>query len=150
MWLLQALNLRLKTHPISGLDQAGKVRQPTFPFKSSSRSVLRPDTALMLECVPRSKSSDCNKSAPVVFLFFRACREGQAWILAGERFIPQSPNLFWPSDHAWCVASEIDLLCTLVSGSNELAHALLAEPRLETWRVFADDPVDADSDEINS
>src|SRR4051812_40274782 len=72
MWLLQALNLRLKTHPISGLDQAGKVRQPTFPFKSSSRSVLRPDTALMLECVPRSKSSDCNKSAPVVFLFFRA------------------------------------------------------------------------------
>jgi hypothetical protein len=71
------------------------------------------------------------------------------WRLAGERFIPQSPNLFWPSDHAWCVASEIDLLCTLVAGSNELAEDLLAEPRLETWRVFADDPVHADSDEIN-
>src|SRR4051794_26580749 len=73
MWLLQALNLRLKTHPISGLDQAGKVRQPTFPFKSSSRSVLRPDTALMLECVPRSKSSDCNRSAPVVSCFSELC-----------------------------------------------------------------------------
>lgn len=71
------------------------------------------------------------------------------WTLAGERFIPQSPNLFWPSDHAWCVASEIDLFCTLVAGSNELAEDLLAEPRLETWRVFADDPVHADSDEIN-
>jgi hypothetical protein len=28
-------------------------------------------------------------------------------------FFPQSPNLFWPQDHAWCVASEIDL-CDLV------------------------------------
>ena len=71
------------------------------------------------------------------------------WTLAGERFIPQSPNLFWPSDHAWCAASEIDLRFTLVAGSNELAEALLAEPRLETWRVFADDPVHADSDEMN-
>jgi hypothetical protein len=71
------------------------------------------------------------------------------WTLAGERFIPQSPNLFWPSDHAWCMASEIDLFCTLVAGSNELAEDLLAEPSLETWRVFADDPVHADSDEIN-
>ena len=71
------------------------------------------------------------------------------WILAGERFIPQSPNLFWPSDHAWCVASEIDLLFTLVAGTNELADDLLAESRLETWRVLADDPVHADSDKIN-
>ena len=44
------------------------------------------------------------------------------WILARERFIPQSPNLFWPSDHAWCVATEIDLLFTLVAGTNELAE----------------------------
>jgi hypothetical protein len=50
----------------------GKVRQATFLFKSSSRSVLRPDTALMLECVPSSKSNDTNKSAPVVFLFIKS------------------------------------------------------------------------------
>ena len=40
-------------------------------------------------------------------------------------FFPQSPNLFWPQDHAWCVASEIDLFCTLVAGSDELAEALV-------------------------
>jgi hypothetical protein len=68
---------------------------------------------------------------------------------AAEWFIPQSPNLFWPSDHAWCVASEIDLYCTLVAGSNELAEELLTHPRLEVWRVFADDPVHCDSDEVN-
>lgn len=64
----------------------------------------------------------------------------------GERlpwgeFRPQSPNLFWPQDHAWCVASEIDFYCTLVGGSEVLADALLADSRLEVWRVFPGDPV---------
>jgi hypothetical protein len=71
------------------------------------------------------------------------------WTLAGDHFIPQSPNLFWPADHAWCVASEIDLFCTLVAGPSELAEDLMAEPRLEAWRVLPDDPVHAYSDEIN-
>ena len=42
-------------------------------------------------------------------------------------FVPQSPNLFWPQDHAWCVATEIDLFCTLVAGSEALAQALVGE-----------------------
>ena len=71
------------------------------------------------------------------------------WIMPGGGFVPQSPNLFWPHDHAWCVASEIDLFCTLVAGSNALAENLLADPRLEVWRVFAGDPVSADSDDKN-
>ena len=65
-------------------------------------------------------------------------------------FFPQSPNLFWPTDHAWCVASEIDLLCTMVGGSDDLAEALLADPRLEAWRVQPDDPIAFDSDQVNS
>jgi hypothetical protein len=65
-------------------------------------------------------------------------------------FITQSPNLFWPQDHAWCVASEIDLFCTLVAGSNEMAESVIANPRLEVWRVLADDPVDVDSDDQNT
>ena len=72
------------------------------------------------------------------------------WRIAGEHFVPQSPNLFWPRDHAWCIASEIDLFCTLVAGSNALAESLIADPRLEVWRVFANDPVNADSDEKNT
>jgi hypothetical protein len=72
------------------------------------------------------------------------------WTLADELFIPQSPNLFWPQDHAWCIASEIDLFCTLVAGSNELAESLIGDARLEVWRVFADDRVDAGSDDKNT
>jgi hypothetical protein len=71
------------------------------------------------------------------------------WNMPGGGFVPQSPNLFWPDDHAWCVASEIDLFCTLVAGSDALAASLLADPRLEAWPVFPGDSVTADSDEIN-
>jgi len=45
----------------------------------------------------------------------------------GDTVFPQSPNLFWPQDHAWCVASEIDLFCTLVAGSESLAAAAAAQ-----------------------
>jgi hypothetical protein len=65
-------------------------------------------------------------------------------------FWPQSPNLFWPRDHAWCVASEIDLFCTLVAGSEALAQALVDDPRLEAWRVESADPIAFDSDQINT
>ena len=57
----------------------------------------------------------------------------------------QSPNLWWPTDRSWCVASEIDLPWTYVGGSKELIDQLLADGRLETvgaapedslWREF--------------
>ena len=53
------------------------------------------------------------------------------WMFPNGVFVPQSPNLFWPGDHAWCVASEIDLFCTLVAGSHSLAGDLMVDQRLE-------------------
>ena len=72
------------------------------------------------------------------------------WNSPGGHFLPQSPNIFWPDDRAWCVATEIDLDSTYIGGSEALAEALLAEPRLETWRVQAGDPINAWSDSINA
>jgi hypothetical protein len=65
-------------------------------------------------------------------------------------FSPQSPNLFWPQDRTWCVASEIDLFCTLVAGSEKLAETLLGDARFEAWRVFPGNPITWDSDDINT
>ena len=48
------------------------------------------------------------------------------------------------------MASEIDLFCTLVGGSDDLAEALIADPRLDTWPVQPDDPIAFDSDQINT
>jgi hypothetical protein len=67
----------------------------------------------------------------------------------GGRIFPQSPNLFWPQDHAWCVASEIDLYATLVGGPQALADALVANRALEAWHVEPTDPVTSDGDRIN-
>lgn len=63
---------------------------------------------------------------------------------------PQSPNLFWPADRSWCVATEIDFDSTLVGGSRDLVAAVLAHPRLEAWPVTEDDSLAWDADTINS
>lgn len=59
------------------------------------------------------------------------------------------PNLWWPEDRAWCVASEIDLLTTYLGGSHECIHALLDADGLEVFAVSAEDRVDAEADTIN-
>jgi hypothetical protein len=43
----------------------------------------------------------------------------------------QSPNLWWPDDHAWCVASEIDFRSTYLGGSQALIDRVLHDERLE-------------------
>jgi hypothetical protein len=52
------------------------------------------------------------------------------------------PNLWWPADHAWCVASEIDLPWTYVGGPRGLIDAILAETKIEALPAAPDDPVD--------
>lgn len=51
-------------------------------------------------------------------LFSGAVEQGAGW--------QDGPNLWWPADRAWCVASEIDLDYTLVGGSSELCAELVA------------------------
>ncbi len=65
-------------------------------------------------------------------------------------FLPHSPNIFWPDDVSWCVATEIDLFCTYVGGSRALIDELLADDRLEVWEAHLDDPITYDSDVLNS
>jgi hypothetical protein len=65
-------------------------------------------------------------------------------------FLPHSPNIFWPDDVSWCVATEIDLFCTYVGGSRALIDELLADERLEVWEAHLDDPITYDSDVLNS
>jgi hypothetical protein len=50
-----------------------------------------------------------------------------------------SPNLWWPDDRAWCVATEIDLAWTYVGGSRALVNDVLAHPGVETQPAAPDD-----------
>lgn len=60
-----------------------------------------------------------------------------------------SPEIVWPDDRAWCVASEIDLDSTYVGGSSELIESLLADDRFETLPASPDDPIDTKGDTAN-
>jgi hypothetical protein len=64
-------------------------------------------------------------------------------------FDPQSPNLFWPADHAWCVASEIDFDSTLIGGSTDLIQTILDTPALDAWPVKPEDSLACDADRVN-
>jgi len=48
-----------------------------------------------------------------------------------------SANLWWPADHAWCVATEIDFAWTYVGASRACIDALLANPSLEAVETSA-------------
>ena len=53
----------------------------------------------------------------------------------GDWFVPQSPNLLWPVDQNWCVASEIDFDVTLVGGSLKLISRI-AEAKIFSTESF--------------
>jgi len=53
-------------------------------------------------------------------------------------FSYRSPNLWWPADHAWCVATEIDHAWTYVAGSRACVDSLLSDARLEAAETSAD------------
>jgi hypothetical protein len=56
-----------------------------------------------------------------------------------HRRVGQPPNLWWPGDRSWIVASEIDLPWTYVGGSKGLIDRVLADPRMESLAVEPDD-----------
>jgi hypothetical protein len=64
-------------------------------------------------------------------------------------FLPRSPNLFWPDDRSWCVASEIDFDSTLVGGSSDLVAEVLRRDDLEAWPIGPFDSLASDGDTVN-
>ena len=59
----------------------------------------------------------------------------------------QTPNLWWPDDRTWCVASDIDLASTYVGGPRPLLDRLLNDARFEALAVQPTDVLAAAADE---
>ena len=64
-------------------------------------------------------------------------------------FFYQSPNMWWPEDKSWFVATEIDFTPTFVGGSAACIERVLAHPELEALPIAIDARVDAYGDTIN-
>jgi hypothetical protein len=60
-----------------------------------------------------------------------------------------SPNIWWPDDQAWCVATDIDLADTYIGGSEECISGIVADQEIEAFRTTLDARVDIGSDTIN-
>lgn len=61
----------------------------------------------------------------------------------------QSPNVWWPDDRAWCVATEIDLESTYVGGTRACIAELTGHPDLEAVAVDPADGITWVSDQVN-
>jgi hypothetical protein len=59
------------------------------------------------------------------------------------------PNLWWPDDRIWCVASEIDFPYTYVGGPSQLIQEIVAHPAIEALPSTVDQRTTVDSDKIN-
>jgi hypothetical protein len=51
----------------------------------------------------------------------------------------QSPNLWWPEDRAWIVATEVDYAWTYVGGSQKLIDNVVSDDLLEAMPIHLDD-----------
>ena len=47
----------------------------------------------------------------------------------------QTPNLWWPADRTWCLASEMDLPWTYIGGPSHLIDHLVGDSRIEAWQA---------------
>ncbi len=54
----------------------------------------------------------------------------------------ESPNFWWPNDHTWCVAGDVDLPWAVIAGSPALIERLAACPELEVLPITATDIID--------
>ncbi|MBC7630816.1 hypothetical protein [Aeromicrobium sp.] len=77
-------------------------------------------------------------------LFGGSLGDAGAWGATGYGHgIPRdlnSPNLFWPADHAWFVSTDIEGSWTGLAGPVDLIEDLLLDERLEVVRARYDDP----------
>ena len=60
-----------------------------------------------------------------------------------------SVNVWWPEDHAWLVATDIDLDSTYIGGSDACIQAIVEHPEIEALRTEPAHVITRDGDKIN-
>jgi len=149
----RVLDAQTRFNELVGWDLADD-RQPPWPWQQPDPGSLTPDECHAVADVLARHTSTPNRGwfclwegygwtelpapgmgPPRVRLEHRDCLlfEGAVSAAAAFRSGPwfQSPTLWWPDDHAWVVASELDIFSTYVAASGDCLAELIADPRLE-------------------
>jgi hypothetical protein len=114
---------------------------PRFRTQDESKSPF-PYGAAIRPPRPKLKKTRVRLPNRDYLLFTGSVQQGARW--------EDGPNLWWPDDRGWCVASEIDLPYTFIGGSRQLIEEILAHPLLEALPATISQSITADSDAINS
>jgi hypothetical protein len=81
------------------------------------------------------------------YLLFRGPLDAVTTFRFGVEWQP--PNLWWPDDRAWIVATEVDGYDSYVGGSRACVGEIVGSDRLETHVANLDQRCDRDSDDVN-
>ena len=85
------------------------------------------------------------------YLLFSGSIDAVMSFLVSESYLwGDSPNIWWPEDQAWCVATDIDLFDTYVGGSKVCIEAVLSNPDLEALPTTLDAQIGLYGDTINA
>ena len=82
------------------------------------------------------------------YFLFAGPIDAVPWLTLGD--FHQSPNLWWPEDRTWLVATDIDLYDTYVGASEKAVERIVAGAALEAFQTTVGARVDVDGDRINA
>lgn len=77
---------------------------------------------------------------------FTSLRDGKLFRKTSVAYF--MPSVWWPTDRAWCAATEVDARSTLVAGSVACIDAILESKDLETFRIHESDRFDLGGDPL--
>lgn len=123
---LRQLQEQAEQRRIRKAAAARALASPTFAWPGREFHLLSASLALFSE-------TDWLDGTPV-----------DVWPAAGH-----TPQMLWPEDHSWVLATEIDWDCTIIAGSRDLVAEVLDDPRLEAFAVADTDDLTWTSDRIN-
>jgi hypothetical protein len=63
--------------------------------------------------------------------------------------LEESANLWWPDDHSWCIATEVDLNTTYIGCKAACGDEILARPEIEAFPIDPASGITFDSDRVN-
>ena len=149
-----------KDPPWGSLPEHGSIPEPEC---RTLVSVLREFTSTPEECffclwegygnidTRLYKASSRVRSPGRDYLLFRGPLDAvMSFLNRVDGFWGDSPNIWWPKDRAWCVATDIDLFDSYVGGTEDCIKAILNNPALEALPTTPDARVDLLADEINA
>ena len=113
----------------SGTDSAGGTPPSSVPTLTSRRFPI-PHSS------PRRAQATCIRiPGRDHILYSGTLADALTW----RPFPHQTPHRWWPADHRWGVATDVDLPCSILGGAPERIAHLVRDPNLEVLALATDD-----------